>query len=112
MLIYRILAYKDGRAYTGVCLDLDIIEEGYSSLEEARLNLQEAVEAYLQSVLESGISPEELRSLLYRAAPPEYWEKAKQFTSIKPKGGQVPQVPPFLYLTIQVPEPKHQLIHA
>lgn len=97
MFTYRILAYKDKNTYTGVCLDLDIVEEGHTSLEEARLSIQEAVEVYLESVLKTAAEPSERQTLLFRPAPREYWEKAKKLTLLKPEEKTFSQIPPFLY---------------
>ncbi|MCL5783917.1 MAG: hypothetical protein M1142_00980 [Patescibacteria group bacterium] len=77
---FRCIVYKetDG-SFTGVCLDLDIIEEGHKSLEEAILSINEAVDSHLQAAAKLNFPKE----LLSRPAPKEYWNKLKEITQTK-----------------------------
>lgn len=98
MRVYRVLAYQDGDSFTGVCLDLGIVEEEHASLEEARLSIQEAVEAYLLTIREMADAGEEVEHLWYRPAPRKYWQVARRLTAqekLQPR--ETPQLPPFLY---------------
>lgn len=66
------MAYQEkDKSFTGVCLDLDIVEEGHVSLQEAILSIHDAIESHLQAASKIGY-PKELMS---RPAPKEYWEK-------------------------------------
>lgn len=77
---FRSIAYreKDG-SFTGVCLDLDLVEEGHATLEEAVLSISEAVDSHLQAAAKRGFPKE----LLSRPAPKEYWNKLKEITQTK-----------------------------
>ena len=70
------LVYKDGKTYVGVCLTLDIIEEGNdpATLMES---IVEAAEGYLKVVRKLNMNDD----LLNRHAPKEYWDKAVIATS-------------------------------
>ncbi|OHA19682.1 MAG: hypothetical protein A3C08_00410 [Candidatus Taylorbacteria bacterium RIFCSPHIGHO2_02_FULL_47_18] len=67
------LVYKDGKTYVGVCLTLDIIEEGNdpATLMES---IVEAAEGYLKVVRKLNMNDD----LLNRHAPKEYWDKYRQ----------------------------------
>lgn len=47
---FRNIAYqeKDG-SFTGVCLDLDIVEEGHETLQEAILSINDAVRSHINT---------------------------------------------------------------
>jgi predicted RNase H-like HicB family nuclease len=47
------LIEKEGDLYSAVCLELNVASQG-KTIEEAKKNLQEAVELYLEDVLEAG----------------------------------------------------------
>ncbi len=49
--VFHGIIEKEEDRYTAICLELDIATEG-ESLEEARKNLKEAVEGYIESVQE------------------------------------------------------------
>lgn len=88
---FRCLAFqeKDG-TFTGVCLDLDIVEEKHQTLEEAVLSLNDAIEAHLKAAAEVGYPKE----LLYRPAPQKYWNKLAEL-------GQKGQKPTLLERPVQ-----------
>lgn len=77
---FRCIAYqeKDG-SFTGVCLDLDIVEERHQTLEESILSLNDAILSHLRAASRLGF-PEELIS---RPAPKEYWNKVKEIVNPK-----------------------------
>lgn len=79
---FRCIAYqeKDG-SFTGVCLDLDIVEEGHQTLEESILSLNDAILSHLRAASKLRF-PKELTS---RPAPQEYWNKAKEIVDPKPE---------------------------
>ncbi|MBM3239881.1 hypothetical protein FJZ31_26655 [Candidatus Poribacteria bacterium] len=62
------LIEKDGEFYSALCLELDVASQG-KTVEEAKINLQEAIELYLEEVYESGLEEE----FIPRPAPMEYW---------------------------------------
>ena len=49
-LVFHGIIEKSDDVYTALCLELDIATEG-ETLQEARKNLKEAVEVYLESVI-------------------------------------------------------------
>ena len=62
------LIEKDGDFYSALCLELDVASQG-ETIEEAKVNLQEAIELYLEEIHESGLEEE----FIPRPAPMEYW---------------------------------------
>lgn len=70
---------KDG-SFTGVCLDLDIVEEGHISLEEAVLSINDAILSHFQAAAKHNFPKE----LVTRLAPKEYWNKLKEITQKNP----------------------------
>lgn len=87
--IFHGIIQKEEDRYTAICLELDIATEG-DSLEEAKHNLREAVEGYIESVIEEGEEeefiprpvPEEVvvgylqrfKELLQSCKPSEFYE--------------------------------------
>lgn len=71
-LTFHIFADQDEETglFFSVCLELNIVTQGKTP-EEAKAGLQDAVEMYVESVME-----ERDYSSLFRPAPKEYWEKA------------------------------------
>jgi len=85
---HGIIEKSDGQ-YTAICIELDIATEG-RTLKEAKINLKEAVEVYLESVSkdneEAGFIPRQVpdkvieeyyqrfKSLLSSSAPSEFYE--------------------------------------
>lgn len=78
---FRCIAYqeKDG-SFTGVCLDLDIVEEGHVSLQEAILSINDAIGSHMEAAAKLGFPDE----LTYRPAPKEFWRKLSEVTKEKP----------------------------
>lgn len=98
--VFRVFAYKDvDGTFTAVCLDLDIIEERFATLQQAVLSINEAIDSHVKAVTKSGFSKE----LLNRPAPKEYWDKLKEFTHPTPYS-----TTPFQYFTA-TSEGHHQL---
>lgn len=81
----RNIAYqeKDG-SFTGVCLDLDLVEEGHVTLEEAILSINDAIFSHMRTAEDAGFPKE----LTRRPAPKEYWDKLSEVT--KPQLSTVP----------------------
>ena len=77
---FRNIAYqeKDG-SFTGVCLDLDIVEEGHSTLQEAILSIEDAVFSHFKSAKKLKFPKE----LINRPAPKEYWDKLEELTHLE-----------------------------
>jgi len=99
-LSFRCIAYRepDG-TYTAVCLDLDIVEEGHLTLEEAKLSLDDATGSHLQAAAELGFPKE----LLHRPAPKQYWKKLEEISS---KRYSFPlKLTPFHFFTIEFGQP-------
>ena len=66
----HILIEKEGDLYSVLCLELNVASQG-ETLEEARKNIREAIELYLEDVYESGDEKE----FIPRPAPVEEWIK-------------------------------------
>ncbi len=64
------LIEKEGHIYSAVCLELNVASQG-ESIEEANKNLQEAVELYLEDVLQAG----DKQGFIPRPASIEEWLK-------------------------------------
>ena len=64
------LIEKENGLYSAVCLELDVASQG-KTIQEAKKNLQEAVELYLEDVLES----KEEKDFIPRPAPRSEWIK-------------------------------------
>lgn len=69
-LILHNLIEKENGLYSALCLELDVASQG-KTVEEARKNLQEAVELYL----EDAIGSKEEKDFIPRPAPPAEWIK-------------------------------------
>ncbi len=61
---------KENGLYSALCLELDVASQG-KTVQEARKNLHEAVELYLEEVIESG----EEKNFIPRPAPRAEWIK-------------------------------------
>lgn len=83
LLSFRSIAYQDkDNTYTGVCLDLDIIEEGHTTMQEAVYRLNDAIMTHLQASAKLGYPKE----LMERPAPKEYWVILEEMVHAKPNG--------------------------
>jgi predicted RNase H-like HicB family nuclease len=77
---FRCLAYQEkDDSFTGVCLDLDIVEERHQTLQEAILSINDAINSHLEAAAEDNFPPESLR----RPAPQKYWSKLKDIVAKK-----------------------------
>ena len=68
--VIRFFIYKEGSKYIGVCLDLDIVEEG-RDIEKLKKSLSEAARGYVETIIKKEMD----ESLLNQHAPKKYWEK-------------------------------------
>ncbi|MFH1535619.1 MAG: hypothetical protein ABIC96_00910 [Patescibacteria group bacterium] len=95
---FRCIAYqeKDG-SFTGVCLDLDIVEEGHVTLQEAMLSVNDAIISHMGAVAKLGFPKE----LTLRPAPKEYWKKLEEIT--RPKAQKLP-TENFQFYSVQSPQ--------
>lgn len=90
---FRTIAYHENdKTFTEVCLDLDIVEEGHATLQEAIVNISNAIMSHLQASKKLG-NPKEL---LERPAPKEYWDKLDEMVHAKPKAAHFA---PFQFFT-------------
>ena len=64
------LIEKENGSYSALCLELDVASQG-KTIDEARKNLQEAVELYLEDVVES----KDEEDFIPRPAPRTEWIK-------------------------------------
>lgn len=82
---FRCIAYqeKDG-SFTGVCLDLDMVEEGHTTLQEAMLSINDAIVSHVHAAAKMSFPKE----LVFRPAPKEYWKKLEEI--IKPRAQKLP----------------------
>ncbi len=69
-LILHNIIEKENGLYSALCLELDVASQG-KTVQEARKNLHEAVELYLEEVVESG----EEKDFIPRPAPRSEWIK-------------------------------------
>lgn len=67
---FHSLIEKQGGLYSALCLELNVASMG-ATLEEASKNLREAVELYIEDVIEAGDEAE----FIPRPAPVEEWMK-------------------------------------
>ncbi len=96
-LYFRCIAYKEkDNSFSGVCLDLDIVEEGHTSLEEAILSINDAILSHIQAAAKLNFPKE----LIDRSAPREYWNKLKQVTE---EHTSKKDFKPFQFFTTQPP---------
>lgn len=77
---FRCIAYQEkDSSFTGVCLDLDIVEESHATLQEAILSINDAIDSHIQVARKLGFPKE----LISRPAPKEYWEKLEEIANPK-----------------------------
>jgi predicted RNase H-like HicB family nuclease len=69
-LLLHNLIEKEGDLYSAICLELNVASQG-ETIEDAKNNLQEAVELYLEDVIEAG----DEQDFIPRPAPMEEWVK-------------------------------------
>ncbi len=94
---FRCITYQEkDSSFTGVCLDLDIVEEGHISLEEAVLSINEAIISHLQAAAKLKFPKE----LIDRPAPKEYWNRLKELTRVEISKKNLPT---FQFFTTQPP---------
>ena len=69
--LLRFIIYKrpKDKLFTGVCLDLDIVEEDKDP-EKLRKSLEEAVRGYVEAVDKNDLP----KKLINRPAPKKYWK--------------------------------------
>ena len=67
---FHILIEKDDDLYSALCLELDVASQG-ETIPEAKQNIHEAVELYLESVIEA----DDEKDFIPRPAPREEWLK-------------------------------------
>ena len=84
---FRNIAYqeKDG-TFTGVNLDLDIVEEGHATIQEAVLSINDATQTHLEAASKVGFPKE----LVARPAPKEYWQILEKITKPIPSKNTLP----------------------
>jgi predicted RNase H-like HicB family nuclease len=75
--IFHGIIQKEEDRYTAICLELDVATEG-DSLEEAKKNLKEAVEGYIESVVEEGEEAEFIPRPVPQDIIEEYLQKFKE----------------------------------
>ena len=69
-LIFHTLIERENGLYSALCLELDVASQG-KIIQQAKKNLQEAVELYLEDIVESN----ETKDFLPRPAPRSEWIK-------------------------------------
>ena len=78
---FRCISFQEkDNTYTGVCLDLDIVEEGHQTLNEAILSINDAIASHMRAAEKLGF-PKELTN---RPAPKEYWDKVEESLNARP----------------------------
>jgi predicted RNase H-like HicB family nuclease len=66
----HVLIEKEGELFSALCLELNVASQG-KTLEEAKRNIREAVELYIEDVIEAG----DEEDFFPRPAPAEEWLK-------------------------------------
>lgn len=66
----HILIEKEDELYSAICLELDVSSQG-KTVTEAKQNIREAIELYLEDVLEAG----DAKEFIPRPAPVDEWLK-------------------------------------
>ena len=74
--VVEFLTYKEGKAFVGVCLTFDIVEEGTDPVALTR-SLRDAAELHVETVIKNDLSDD----LLNRYAPDAYWKKYFEATA-------------------------------
>lgn len=67
--VATVFLYRKDSKFIGVCLELDIVDDG-SDFDELRQRMRQNVESYIRYVC----SKDADESLLNRPAPKEYWD--------------------------------------
>lgn len=67
---FHILIERENDLYSALCLELDVASQG-ETIQEAKRNIREAIELYLEDVVEAG----EEEDFVPRPAPAEEWLK-------------------------------------
>jgi len=67
----HVLIEKEGRLYSALCLELDVASQG-RTVAEAKRNIVEAIELYLESVY----GDDDVKEFIPRPAPIEEWLEA------------------------------------
>ena len=96
--LLEFLIYPERGKYVGVCLTLDIVEEGKDSIKLME-SIREAAAGHVLLVIKKKLSDD----LLNRPAPNEYWDKyfrALEELSSRKKGRALKTNQPF---TLQLP---------
>lgn len=77
---FRYIVYQEAdEKYTSVCLDLDIVEQGFRSMAEAKQSIEDAITLHMATAAKLGFPKE----LLHRPAPKIYWDKLKAASRLK-----------------------------
>ena len=95
---FRCIVYQEkDDSFTGVCLDLDIVEEEHVTLQEAMLSINDAIISHMETTAKLGFPKE----LILRPAPKDYWRKLEEIT--KPKVQKFP-LENFRFYSVQSPQ--------
>ena len=76
--LYEFFVYPEQGRFVGVCLTLDIVEEG-NNLHDVFNSLIKAAHGHVETVIKNGLND----SLLNRPAPKLYWKKLQEFKKQK-----------------------------
>ncbi len=88
--IYELFVYPEKKGhYVGVCLTLNIVEEGPDP-EDLIDSLAEAARGHVLAVIKEGLNDD----LLNRPAPQEYWDKYRKFQDYVSSRKKTPEHPP------------------
>lgn len=76
--LYEFFVYPEQGKFVGVCLTLDIVEEG-ENLQDVFNSLLKAAHGHVEMVIKSNLND----NLLNRPAPQAYWNKLQEFKKQK-----------------------------
>ena len=72
---YTLFVYRSGSRYIGVCLELDIVDDG-TDRDELTARMKKSMESYVHYVCSNKrFDP----SLLNRPAPKKYWQRVSKY---------------------------------
>ncbi|MEK7541889.1 MAG: hypothetical protein AAB533_03515 [Patescibacteria group bacterium] len=105
--LLEFLVYPERGKYVGVCLTLDIIEEGRDPAKLLK-SIQEAATSHVLFVIKKNLGDE----LLNRPAPEEYWERYFKAMEQRVDDGRSLKDKPVYFFQMPMPLNRGALAHA
>ena len=105
--LLEFLVYLEKSTYIGVCLTLDIVEEGKDPAKLLK-SIQEAATSHVILVIKKNLSDE----LLNRPAPDEYWERYFKAMEQRADNDGLLRGKPVYFSQMPMPMKRETLTHA